>query len=174
MRFKATHENLVIHVSAEEMADCLRRVVQHLVPHHTRKVYPRQVQIAYKLSDFAFDRTAANQIEPGLRKKPLDFGKRANDHVHAVVHMESSSANQMGAERLTHSKTKLADVNKIRHHLRFECEFVEHIAQIPRRNYQAISSFQMPAYLRRLAAFCRRYRLEEAEWLAEADAALGG
>ena len=39
MRFKATHENLTIHVSPDEMAGCLRTVVRHLVPHHTRKVY---------------------------------------------------------------------------------------------------------------------------------------
>jgi hypothetical protein len=39
MRFKATKENLTIQVSPVEMAECVRRVVRLLVPHHTRKVY---------------------------------------------------------------------------------------------------------------------------------------
>lgn len=39
MRFKATHENLTIHVPPEEMAECLREIVRHLVPRHTHKVY---------------------------------------------------------------------------------------------------------------------------------------
>jgi len=39
MRFKATNENLTIQVSADEIADCVRRVVRLLVPHHARKVY---------------------------------------------------------------------------------------------------------------------------------------
>ena len=39
MRFKATNENLTIQVSNDEIAECVRRVVRLLVPHHTRKVY---------------------------------------------------------------------------------------------------------------------------------------
>ena len=39
MRFKATDENLTIHVSPDELAECIRSVVRCLVPHHTRKVY---------------------------------------------------------------------------------------------------------------------------------------
>jgi hypothetical protein len=39
MRFKATNENLTIHVSLDETAGCIRSVVRCLVPQHTRKVY---------------------------------------------------------------------------------------------------------------------------------------
>ncbi len=39
MRYKATDENLMIHVSPNETAECIRSVVRCLVPQHTRKVY---------------------------------------------------------------------------------------------------------------------------------------
>jgi hypothetical protein len=39
MRFKATTENLTIGLAADEIAECVSRVVRLLVPHYTRKVY---------------------------------------------------------------------------------------------------------------------------------------
>jgi hypothetical protein len=39
MRFKAADENLTIHVSPDELAECIRSVVRCLVSHHARKVY---------------------------------------------------------------------------------------------------------------------------------------
>ncbi len=39
MRFKPTQTNLEIHLSSAEIASCVRRVVDHLVPTFTKKVY---------------------------------------------------------------------------------------------------------------------------------------
>src|SRR5215469_13856447 len=77
--------------------DISRLVERGYLParNHAYEFHPPYTQLVHEFADLGFRWTSAEQVQSGVRKFSLHFGKRSDHQINAIVIMKAAGAYQM-------------------------------------------------------------------------------
>src|ERR1039457_3932216 len=79
-------------------------------PGNTLEVDSRQFHFLDEITNIVFERPAAHQVKPRIRKRLLHLSKRPHHYVNTVVGMKASRTHQVRTQWIPYSKRKLGGV----------------------------------------------------------------